>query len=112
MDGVNGKVLYGKAPGNIFYRAGALVAGLAAGNFIFVNGTLAMGAAVASSDEGDGALLVFLPIIIGIALMIAGYRAFRYGEEVEQIDGKARKAMTTDFIGFPFLGSDGCETYL
>lgn len=94
VDGVNGNVLYGKAPGNIFYRAGALVAGLAAGNFILVNGTIAMGMAVANSDEGDGALIVFLPIIIGIALIIAGYRAFRYGEEVEQIEGKVKKAAT------------------
>ncbi len=94
VDGVNGEVLYGKAPGNIFYRAGALVAGLAVGNFILVDGTAVLGAAVASSDDGDGALLVFMPIIIGIALIIAGYRAFRYGEEVEQIEGKARKAIT------------------
>jgi len=105
VDGVNGKVLYGKAPGNIFYRAAALVAGLAAGNFILVNGTLAMGAAVAGSDEGDGAMLVFLPIVIGIGLIIAGYRAFRYGEEVEQIDGKSRKAMTSKSGGGNFISS-------
>ena len=94
VDGVNGKVLYGKAPGNIFYRAAALVAGLAAGNFILVNGTLAMAGAFASSSDNDGGWIVLAPIVIGIALIIAGYRAFRYGEEVEQIDGKVKKAAT------------------
>jgi hypothetical protein len=29
VDGVNGKVLYGKAPGNIFYRALVLIGGMA-----------------------------------------------------------------------------------
>ena len=94
VDGVNGKVLYGKAPGNIFYRAAALVAGLAAGNFILVNGTLAMAGAFASSSDSDGGWIVLAPIVIGIGLIIAGYRAFRYGEEVEQIDGKVKKAAT------------------
>ena len=94
VDGVNGKVLYGKAPGNIFYRAAALVAGLAAGNFILVNGTLAMAGAFASSSDNDGGWIVLAPIVIGIALIIAGYRAFRYGEEVEQIEGKVKKAAT------------------
>jgi hypothetical protein len=94
VDGVNGKVLYGKAPGNVFYRAAALVAGLAAGNFILVNGTLAMAGAFASSSDNDGGWIVLAPIVIGIALIIAGYRAFRYGEEVEQIDGKVKKAAT------------------
>jgi DNA-directed RNA polymerase subunit RPC12/RpoP len=99
VDGVNGNVLYGKAPGNIFYRAGALVAGLAAGNFILVNGTLAMGAAFAESSDSDGGWIILAPIVIGIALIIFGYRAFRYGEEVEQIEGKVKKAATGKGIG-------------
>lgn len=94
VDGVNGKVMYGKAPGNIFYRAGALVAGLAAGNFILVNGTLAMAAAFAESSDSDGGWIILAPIVIGLGLIVAGYRAFRYGEEVEQIDGKVKKAVT------------------
>lgn len=98
VDGVNGKVVYGKAPGNIFYRAAALVVGLAAGNFILVNGTLAMlgafAATTSSNSDSDGGWIVLLPLVIGVALIIAGYRAFRYGEEVEQIDGKVKKAAT------------------
>lgn len=92
VDGVNGNILYGKAPGNIFYRAAALVGGLAAGNFILVNGTLLAGTLLSSSDEGDGLLLLLVPIALGIGLIAAGYRAFRYGEEVEEIQRGARKA--------------------
>lgn len=92
VDGVNGRILYGKAPGNIFYRAAALVGGLAAGNFILVNGTLLAGTLASSSDEGGNFLFVLAPIGLGIGLIIAGYRAFRYGEEVEEIQKGARKA--------------------
>lgn len=91
IDGVRDEVLYGKAPGNIFYRAAALIAGLAAGNFVLINGTIL--AALTLSDD-DGLALLLLPIITGIGLIIAGYRAFRYGEEVEQMDGKVKKAIT------------------
>ncbi len=92
VDGVNGRILYGKAPGNIFYRAAALVGGLAVGNFVLVNGTLLAGTIVSNSDDGDGALLILVPIALGIGLIAAGYRAFRYGEEVEEIQKGARKA--------------------
>lgn len=92
VDGVNGRVLYGKAPGNIFYRAAALVGGLAIGNFILVNGTLLAGTLVSNSDEDGSFLLILMPIALGIGLIAAGYRAFRYGEEVEEIQKGARKA--------------------
>ena len=92
VDGVGGKVLYGKAPGNIFFRAAMLVGGMAAGTFVLVNGTLITGLAVSSSDDGDGLAILLLPIAIGIGLIAAGYRKFRYGEEVEQLQKSARKA--------------------
>ena len=34
VDGVSGDVLYGKAPGNVFYRAAMLVGGMASGTFL------------------------------------------------------------------------------
>jgi hypothetical protein len=91
VDGVEGKVLYGKAPGNIFYRAAMLVGGIAAGTFILVNGTIIAGLAISSSDDSDGLGILLLPIAIGIGLVVAGYRKFRYGEEVEKLQKSARK---------------------
>ena len=89
VDGVSGRVMYGKAPGNILYRAIALVAGLAVGNLVLVNGTILAGAS-ASDDDGIGAIL--LPIAIGIGLILYGYRQFRYGEEVEDKPKEFQKA--------------------
>ncbi len=80
VDGAGGEVMYGKAPGNILYRATALVAGLAAGNLVLVNGTIL--AALASSDD-DSLGLLLLPIALGLGMILYGYRQFRYGEEVE-----------------------------
>ena len=99
VDGVNGRILYGKAPGNIFYRAAALVGGLAAGNFILVNGTLLAGTLIGNSDEDGSFLFILMPIALGIGLIVAGYRAFRYGEEVEEIQKGARKAAMANDSG-------------
>ncbi|MFO7678890.1 MAG: hypothetical protein R6X34_02465 [Chloroflexota bacterium] len=105
VDGVSGDVLYGKAPGNIFYRAAALVAGLAAGNFILVDGTLAMAMAFADSSDSDGGWIVLAPIAIGFGLIFAGYRAFRYGEEVEEMQGRVKKAISSKSGGKSMFGS-------
>jgi hypothetical protein len=82
VDGVKGQVAYGKAPGNILYRAGMLVGGLASGNFIMINGT-AVAAFIFDGSDDDGLGIACIPFIVGVALIIGGYRAFRYGEEVE-----------------------------
>ena len=89
VDGVSGKVMYGKAPGNILYRAAALVTGLAVGNLVLVNGTILAGL-VANDDDSLGLLL--LPIAVGIGLIVYGYRQFRYGEEVEDKPKEFQKA--------------------
>jgi hypothetical protein len=92
VDGVKGEVLYGKAPGNIFYRAAALVAGLALGNLILVNGTVLAFLVMAGSSDDDSIFLFVIPLIVGIGIIAAAYRAFRYGEEVETIQKEAKKA--------------------
>jgi len=92
VDGVKGDVLYGKAPGNSLYRAAMLVLGMALGNLILVDGTVLAGLLISNSEDGDGALLVLLPILVGLGLIVSGYRAFRYGEEVEEIDRVNKKA--------------------
>jgi hypothetical protein len=98
IDGVNNKVLYGKAPGNILYRAGALVLGMAVGNLLLVQGTYValqiLGSTSSSNDDGWALLLV--PPDLGILAIIKGYRSFRYGEEVEHLDREARKAVKKD----------------
>ena len=68
VDGVSGKVMYGKAPGNILYRAAALVTGLAVGNLVLVNGTILAG--LAASDSDDSIAILLLPIAIGILLAL------------------------------------------
>jgi len=91
IDGVDGEVLYGKAPGNIFYRAAMLVGGMAAGTFILVNGTIIAGLILGNSEDSDGLAILLLPISLGIGLVALGYRRFRYGEEVESVQKSARK---------------------
>jgi hypothetical protein len=91
VDGFEGDILYGKAPGNILYRAATLVGGMAAGTFILVNGTILGGIIISASDDGDSLAVLLLPLALGIGLIIAGYRRFRYGEEVESVKKRARK---------------------
>jgi DNA-directed RNA polymerase subunit RPC12/RpoP len=86
VDGHGGKVLYGKAPGNIWFRALMLLGGTALGSFVLVDGLALALAIIANADkhdEGDLALLV-LPFVAGGALIAGGYRLFRWGEEIEQ----------------------------
>jgi hypothetical protein len=92
VDGLDGEILYGKAPGNILYRAVMLVSGMALGTFILVNGTAIAGYITTSGGDDDSLFLLLFPVGIGIGLIIAGYRRFRYGEEVESIQKSARKA--------------------
>jgi hypothetical protein len=97
VDGVNNKILYGKAPGNILYRAGALVVGMAVGNLLLVHGTaLALQVLAYSDSHDDGLAFLAVPPILGILAIIKGYRSFRFGEEVEYLDREARKAVKKD----------------
>jgi DNA-directed RNA polymerase subunit RPC12/RpoP len=85
VDGQNGKVLYGKAPGNIFFRALMLVGGTALGSFIMVDG-LALAIAIlgsSRSSDDDAGWLVVVPVVAGAALIGGGYKLFRWGEEIE-----------------------------
>jgi hypothetical protein len=92
VDGVRGRVLYGKAPGNIFYRAAMLVGGMAIGNFLMINGSVLTGWLLTNSSDDDGLALACLPFVVGVGLMVVAYRAFRYGEEIESIESDAQKA--------------------
>jgi DNA-directed RNA polymerase subunit RPC12/RpoP len=86
VDGYSGRVLYGKAPGNIYYRALMLVGGTGLGAFVLVDG-LALAFTLMSSSRrssGSGGLVLLgLPVVVGAALIYGGYRLFRWGEEIE-----------------------------
>ncbi len=86
VDGHGGKVLYGKAPGNIYYRALMLLGGTALGSFLLVDGLAVAFAVIGNSDKhGEGDLvLLALPFVGGWVLIAGGYRLFRWGEEIEQ----------------------------
>jgi hypothetical protein len=84
IDGHDGGVLYGKAPGNIWFRAAALVAGMALGALTVVDGTALALRWAANSSDSDSLAILILPVVIGVALMLAAYRRFRYGELIEQ----------------------------
>lgn len=83
VDGFTGRVLYGKAPGNVYYRALMLVAGTAAGSFVLVDGLALALLLVANSDDGDSLAQLLVPLVAGALLIAAGYRLFRWGEEIE-----------------------------
>lgn len=91
IDGAKGEVLYGKAPGNSWFRAAALVAGMAIGNFLLVNGTIFALWFGSGSDSEDFLATLLIPVVLGVGLIVAGYRAFRYGEEVESRAETAKK---------------------
>ena len=83
LDGSTGRVLYGKAPGNIYFRAFMLVVGAALGAFVAVDGLALAIVAVARSTDNESIALVVLPILAGIGIIAFGYRLFRWGEEIE-----------------------------
>ncbi len=94
VDGQDGKLLYGKAPGSTLWRSIALVGGMAIGAFIAVDvGSLVAYIALAAGDDDSGGLIaVALGVfVVGIGLMIAGYRAFRYGGEYEFTTHRKKK---------------------
>ena len=98
VDGYSGKVLYGKAPGNTLYRAGVLVAGMALGAFVAIDAAafFISSSGNSSSDNAIGAGI--FAFIIGLGIMLAAYRAFRYGEQYEY----RRKSVRSDGSSGPF----------
>jgi len=97
VDGVQNRTLYGKAPGNLLFRAGMLVAGMAVGNFLLVHGTLFALQVMSEMSSGDEDSFWFLliPPAVGAMACFFGYRKFRYGEEVENIHSSAKKAASS-----------------
>jgi hypothetical protein len=97
VDGYSGQALYGKAPGNTFYRALMLVGGAIVGSVLAVDASAAA-IYLASQAEGDTsaglAIGGLIALVAGFGLMFAGYRAFRYGEEYEYRPSKKLFSIT------------------
>jgi hypothetical protein len=103
VDGHEGNVLYGKAPGSNIHRARVLVLGMAAGAFVAVD--VSVLCAVVGLDDGSFEfLLVALgAVAAGFGIMANAYRKFRYGELFEYREsptGKKRKTQNKllDFL--------------
>lgn len=82
IDGFSGEVLYGKAPGNTFYRAASLIGGMALGSFLAVDipGWLLFSG---MGDEDIPVVIVVGALAAGVAMMIGAWRKYRYGEHYE-----------------------------
>jgi hypothetical protein len=82
VDGFSGEMLYGKAPGNVFYRAAALVGGMAAGSFVGIDVAYLLAAPSGndSNSSGEAALVAFGA---GLVIMFLAFRTYRYGEHYE-----------------------------
>lgn len=99
VDGFDGRVLYGKAPGNTWYRAGALVLGMALGAFIALTvPTLILAVMIwgdIDSDSAEGLVAgMVVALVVGSAIMYGSYRAFRFGEvyEYQRFGGRSNVA--------------------
>jgi hypothetical protein len=103
VDGFSGEVLYGKAPGSVFYRAAVLVGGTALGALVAVDASAAAFASAGSSSNDDalGAILLGLFLLVaGFGIQYAAYRAFRFGEHYE-----FRQKIKGKLPGSPVTGS-------
>lgn len=83
VDGYSGKVLYGKAPGNTFYRAAILVGGMALGAFLAIDIPSLILSTSRHNDKGDAFGFAAIIFIAGLGIMGGAYAKFRYGEEYE-----------------------------
>ena len=85
VDGFDGQVLYGRAPGNLLMRAFSVVAGMAVGAFLAIDVPAFIIYSTGSSSDSKDNPFVFIigAFLAGIALMGGGYNRFRHGEHYE-----------------------------
>lgn len=87
VDGEDGSICYGKAPGNNLYRAVIGILGTASGMFL----TTLFGAFAFAGKSDSSVKFAFavyiISFIIGIILIRKGYKRFRYGGEIEEGTG-------------------------
>ena len=90
VDGEDGTICYGKAPGSNLFRAIVGIFATAAGMF------LATMFEIFKYAQGKTAFAVYVvALLVGIALMAWGYKKFRYGGEIEEGTGLAEDEKST-----------------
>ena len=91
IDGEDGSVCYGKAPGNNLYRAIMGILGTGIGMFL----TTFFGLFILFEVDEKFPFIAFLiSFVLGCYLISLGYKKFRYGGELEEgtgLDGKENK---------------------
>lgn len=103
VDGEDGTICYGKAPGNNLYRAVVGIFGTALGTYLLtLFGSFAF---ISEMEEGSFGIYIFA-VIFGIILISWAYRKFRYGGEVEEGTGIVQKPKKSFFSRkTPVLGN-------
>lgn len=90
VDGEDGSVCYGKAPGSSLFRAIVGIIATAAGMF------LATLFEIFKYSQGKTAFVIYvIALIAGIGLMAWGYKKFRYGGEIEEGTGLVEDEKST-----------------
>jgi len=92
VDGVNGRVLSGRAPGDFLWRSLIMTGGMAAGGFGTMLGLLTIGALGCGQSSAVIGLIV-IAACLGAAYF--SYRFYRYGSEVTTGDIKSDGKMPT-----------------
>jgi hypothetical protein len=84
VDGVNGQVLYGKAPGSVSYRAAVLVGGMATGAVMAIDApALILSGSNSSNSDDNPFIFALIVFVVGIGILVSAYRTFRYAEHYE-----------------------------
>jgi hypothetical protein len=95
VDGEDGSIAYGKAPGNNVYRAAIFTGAALVSNLIV---TTAIPLILGVRQSRGTLVLMLLLVVCAFALIIWGYKKFRYGGEVEEGTGKAEEKGLTGEI--------------
>lgn len=90
VDGEDGSICYGKAPGSTLFRAIVGIYATAAGMFLATLFEIFK----YSTSKGAFAAYIFC-LILGIGLMTWGYKKFRYGGEIEEGTGLVEDEKST-----------------
>lgn len=105
IDGEDGSVCYGKAPGNNLYRAVVGIFGMGVGTYM---ATMFGIIGLTGLDE-SGFFGYIIALVFGIAVMTWGYRKFRYGGEIEEGTGIVQAPKNKQKIT-SVLGENGVDS--